>query len=64
MQPRTGIDNDPSRFHSGAVTGHARQVPALRPAAVAVHDDGDVPRQPLRIEVFQQARFYAAGRFE
>ena len=64
IQPRAGLDDDPRRFHSGAVTGHARQMPALRPAAIAVHDDGDVPRQPLRIQAFQQARFFAAGRFE
>jgi len=29
------------------VAGDARQVLALRPAAVAVHDDGDVPGQLL-----------------
>src|SRR5262249_26383010 len=29
---------------AGAMAGHARQQPRLRPAAVAVHDDRDVPR--------------------
>ena len=50
----------PSRQHSSMVARtlcdaaamalDARQAALLGPAAVAVHDDGDVPRQPLRIE--------------
>ena len=35
---------------AGAVPGDARQMPAPRPAPVAIHDDGNVPRQTLRIE--------------
>jgi hypothetical protein len=46
------------------MTGHARQVPALCPTPVAVHDHGNVPRQLARIEPFQQARFFAAVRFK
>ena len=37
------------------MAGDARQVPPLRPAAVAVHDDGDMLRQPARIELLEQA---------
>ena len=50
----------PSRQHSSTVARtlwtprqvalDARQAALLRPAAVAVHDDGDVPRQPLGVE--------------
>jgi hypothetical protein len=64
MQPRARFNDDARGFHAGAVPGHARQVPALRPAAVAIHDDRDMPRQPLRVEAFQQASLFAAGRFK
>jgi len=46
------------------VPGHARQMLALRPAPFAVHDDGDMPRQPLRVEPFEQVCLFAAGRFK
>src|SRR6185503_3548188 len=39
-----GLDRLAHRFHALAVAGHARQEALLRPAAVAVHDDRDVPR--------------------
>ena len=45
--------------NSGAMSGHARQVPAARPAAVAVHDDGDVFREPFRIKLSVNFRFLA-----
>ncbi len=50
IQTRAGFDDGPRGFHSGAVPGDAWQMPALRPAAVAIHDDGDMPGQALRIE--------------
>ena len=34
------------------VARRARQTALLRPAAIAVHDDGDVPRQRLRRVLF------------
>jgi hypothetical protein len=46
------------------VPGDARQVPALRPAAVAIHDYGNMPGQAFCIEPFEQARLVAAGRFK
>src|SRR6266481_5925163 len=39
------------------VPAGARQVLALRPAAVPVHDDRDVPREPRQVELGQQFRF-------
>jgi hypothetical protein len=39
-------------------------MPALRPAAVAIHDYGDMPGQAFRIEPFEQVRLIAAGRFK
>ena len=35
-------------LHAAAVALDARQAALLGPAAVAVHDDGDVPRQRSR----------------
>ena len=64
VQARAGFDDHSRGFHSRAMPGHARQVPPLRPAAVAVHDDGDMAGQPLRVEAFEQASLFAAGRFK
>ena len=36
---------------------YTRQVPAARPAAVAVHDDGDVSWEPRRIKPLINFRF-------
>ncbi len=54
------------RFHRrahgrdpGAVPGDARHVPPLGPAAVAVHDDGDVFREPRGIQMAVDFRFLA-----
>jgi hypothetical protein len=41
------------------VAGDARQVPFPRPAAVAVHDDGDVFGEPCRIKPFEYFSFLA-----
>ena len=38
------LQRAPDRFGAGAMAGDARQPALLRPAAVAVHDDGDVAR--------------------
>ena len=39
------VDADVHRAGAGAMADHARPATPLRPAAVAVHDDCDVPRQ-------------------
>ena len=49
---------------AGLVALGAGEAPVGRPAAVAVHDDGDMPRQALRVEAFQQSSLFAAGRFK
>jgi hypothetical protein len=36
----------------------------LRPASVAVHNDGDVLRQTPRIQLIEQARFFTIFGFE
>jgi hypothetical protein len=37
---------------------------AFRPAAIAVHDDGDVPGQTSRVDLRQQVCFVALLRFQ
>ncbi|MEZ4586145.1 MAG: hypothetical protein R2909_07070 [Gemmatimonadales bacterium] len=41
---QAGLHDPPHRRHAGLVPLRPGQLAALRPAAVAVHDDGDVPR--------------------
>jgi hypothetical protein len=41
-----------------------RQMLALRPAAVAVHDDGDVPRQPRQVQSGQQLGLFSGDGAE
>ena len=40
---------------------HARQVALAGPAPVAVHDDGDVPRQAIELDLARQRLFGPAG---
>jgi hypothetical protein len=49
---------------AGTVAGNPRQMPLSRPAAVAVHDDGNVFWEPVRIEPLKNFGFFAiqAGR--
>ena len=56
---RSGLDRRAHGCDSGAVSGHARQVAAFRPATVAVHDDGDVFREPFRIKPLVNFSFLA-----
>ena len=62
LQARAGFDDFARGFYSGAVSGDARQVAALRPAAVAVHDDGEVLGQALQVQFIEKLRFVAVGR--
>ena len=56
---RRGFHRGAHGRYSGAVSGHARQVATARPATVAVHDDGDVLREPFRIKPLINFRFLA-----
>src|SRR5439155_22638550 len=44
------FDRRANAFYAAAVTFVSWQAALLRPSAVAVHDDGDVPRQPVRVQ--------------
>ena len=50
----TGSDGLANGFHPGLVPGYAGQGTLLGPAAVAVHDDGNVSGQVFRIEDWQE----------
>ena len=50
MEARGGLDRRAHGGHTRAMSRNAGQVAAFGPAAIAVHDDGDVVGQPLRIE--------------
>jgi hypothetical protein len=43
------------------VSGDAGKLAQSGPSAVAVHNDGDVPRQPFGVNGFQQNGFFASG---
>ncbi len=64
MQPGAGLNDGARRLHTGAMAGNARQMAALRPAAVAVHDDGNMARQAARVKLFQQARLITICRLQ
>src|SRR5207248_539775 len=49
-EPATLLDGAAHALDAATVSFDARQSAALRPAAVAVHDDGDVVRQAGRVE--------------
>src|ERR1700722_3002369 len=44
LQSPGGFNDPAHRFHAAAMTGGTEHSPCLRPTAIAVHDDGDMPR--------------------
>ena len=56
------FDDVADRIDAGAVALDARQVALRRPAAVAVHDDGDMPRQTVEVDLAGERLFRGAGR--
>src|SRR6185312_228887 len=61
-----GVDTAPDhaahRLDAAPMAGHARQAPAPGPAAVAIHDDGDVTRDfPGRRDVDSRAHEESHG---
>ena len=53
-EPRRRFHDVAHRVDAGAVAFDPRQVPLRRPAAVAVHDDGDVRGKPLEVDLARQ----------
>jgi len=49
---------------AGAMSGHSRQMALLGPAAVAIHDYGDVLREPVAVKFADQPFFFSIPGFE
>jgi len=58
VQARAGLDGGARGLRAGGVAGDARKMTLLGPAAVAVHDDGDVARQAREVEFFEEAGLF------
>ena len=56
-EARGGLDDVADGVDAGAMAFDARQVALPGPAAVAVHDDGDVPRQAVHLDLARQGLF-------
>ena len=63
MQARAGLDDHARGFHAGAMARDARKMAPLRPAAVAIHDDGEMLRKRAGIQFFEKLRFLAVAGF-
>jgi hypothetical protein len=61
-EPGGGFDSVPHGVDAGAVALDARQVALRRPAAIAVHDDRDVRREPLEVELIDEHQVSIPGR--
>ena len=57
-QFQAAVDGAVDRACAGAVADHARAATAFGPAAVAVHDDGNVPGQLPGVESGPDFRFF------
>jgi hypothetical protein len=64
MEPGARFNYRPGRLDACPVPRHARKVTPARPAPIAVHDDGDVLREAIRIKLTEQPLLIATGWFE
>jgi hypothetical protein len=63
-QTGTGFDNLLNGFRAGPVPLDPRLPALFRPAAIPVHDNGDVPGKPGRVQLQNEFFFFASGRNE
>ena len=61
-QPRRCFDDVADRIDAGAMAFHAGKVALSRPSPVPVHDDRDVRRQLLEIDLARQLLVRRSGR--
>ena len=64
MEARAGFDGHARGLRAGAMSGDAGEMAFLGPAAIAVHDNGDVAREAGKIEFFEQVRFFGGDGTE
>jgi hypothetical protein len=53
VEASASLDGHAGGLRAGAVSGDAGEMALLGPAAVAIHDDGDVAREAGEIEFFE-----------
>src|SRR6516165_5673062 len=58
VEPSTRFDGSASGLGARAVANDAREVALLRPAPVAVHDDGDMAGKARDIQFFEKTRLF------
>jgi len=58
----TGLDRIANRVDTGAMALDARQMTLRSPSPVAVHDDGDMRREPLEMQLIHEHAVGIAGR--
>ena len=64
VQARAGFDGHAGGLRAGAMTGDAGKMAFLSPAAVAVHDDGNVTGEAGEIEFFEEMGLFGGDRAE
>jgi hypothetical protein len=58
VEAGAGFDGGAGGLCTGAVSGDAREMTLLRPATVAVHDDGDVAGEAGEVEGLEETGFF------
>src|SRR5260370_731575 len=64
IESGTRLNYGSRRLNAGAMPRNSRKVTPLRPASIAVHDYSDVLREPLGIQIREEAFFLIAGWFD
>ena len=64
VEAGASFDGGAGGLRSGAVSGDAGEMALLGPAAVAVHDDGDMAGKAGEIEFLEKAGFFGGNRAE
>src|SRR5207302_8199199 len=64
MKLRACFDDGSGRLNAGAMSRNSRQVAPLRPASIAVHDDSDVLRKFVGVQLGEQTFFFTSRWFE
>jgi hypothetical protein len=64
MKFRTCLDYGSGRLNAGAMSRNSRQMAALRPASITVHDYGNVLRKLVGVKLGEQTFFLISGWFK
>jgi len=64
VQLRAGFNHHAGSLYARAMAGEPRQMAALRPSPVAIHDRRDVLGKPVRVQLLQKRGFFVVRGFE